>query len=147
MASRNDSASKSRACWSQLPASRQKLRDRKSTRRYIEEADRSADGQLCVLYLNSALDLVGAMQWCCESPPELGSETGAILRHGKAIGAVGFILARTEPGDHYHPDPRTISAVSNLRRLSAELDLPLLDYLVFPAGEAVSVGGPLVSNC
>lgn len=128
--------------WSQLPASRQKLRDRNATRRYIEEIDGQCHGQLCALYLNSALDLIGAMRWCGESSPDLGHETANILRHGKAIGAVGFLLARGDPGETYHPDHSIVSAVSRLRRVSTELDLPLLDYLVFPAGQAVSVGGP-----
>ena len=128
--------------WSQLPTSRQKLRDRKATRRYVEEMDASSHGQLYVLYLNGALDLIGAMRWLGESAPELGHETGNILKHGEAIGAAGFILARCDPGATYHPDPLIISAVSKLRSLSAELDLPLLDYLVFPAGQPVSVGGP-----
>jgi DNA repair protein RadC len=129
-----------------LPASRQKLRDREATRRYIEEIDGSSHDQLCVLYLNRALDLIGAMRWRGESAPVLSHETSNILRHGKAIGAEGFILARSDPGDTYHPDPLTISAVSKLRRVSAELDLPLLDYLVFSAGQPVSVGGPQFRN-
>jgi len=83
------------------------------------------------------------MRWRGEATPELDRETGNILRHGKAIGAVGFILARSDSGETYHPDPPTISAVSKLRRVSAELDLPLLDYLVFVAGQHISVGGPL----
>ena len=147
MDSANDLHSESSAQWSQVPAGRQKLRDRKVTRRYVEELDASAHGQLCVLYLNGALDLIGAMQWRGESAPALGNETANILRHGKAIGAVGFILARRDVSEKYHPDRPTILAVSKLRRLSAELDLPLLDYLVFPHGQAVSVGGPQVRDC
>ena len=130
------------ANWSELPARRQKLSDRKATRRYVEEIEGSAHGQLCVLYLNGALELIGAMRWCSESAPALGNETGNILGHGKAIGAVGFILARLDPSETYLPDQPSVLAVSKLRRLSAELDLPLLDYLVFPLGETVSVGGP-----
>lgn len=128
--------------WSQLPASRQNLGDRKATRQFIEEIDSDRHGQLCVLYLNDALDLIGAMRWCGESTPGLSHETRNILRHGEAIGAAGFVLARCYPAETYHPDPPIISAVSKLRRVSAELDLPMLDYLVFPAGETVSVGGP-----
>lgn len=142
MVSRDASHSKVDSMWSQLPAARQKLRNRKATRRYIAEIDGSSHGQLCVLYLNGALDLVGAMRWCGKSAPKLGHETANILRHGEAIGAAGFILARCDPSETYHPDPPTISAVSKLRRLSAELDLPLLDYFVFPAGQPVGVGGP-----
>ena len=144
MDSANNLHSERNANWSQLPADRQKLRDRKATRRYVEEMAGSAHGQLCVLYLNGALDLIGAMQWRGDSAPTLGNEIANILRHGKAIGAVGFLLARRDPGENYHPDRPTVLAVSKLRRLSAELDLPLLDYLVFPVGEAVSVGGPQV---
>ena len=139
---RNDSHSKIDSSWSQLPASRERLRNRTAIRRYIERIDGNCLGQQCVLYLNDALDLIGAMRWCDESAPKLAHETGYILRHGEAIGAVGFILARSDPGETHRPDPLTISSVSKLRSLSAELDLPLLDYLVFPAGEPVSVGGP-----
>jgi len=142
MVSRDDSHSKIESIWSQLPGARQKLRDRKATRRYIEGIDGNCHGQLCVLYVNGALDLIGAMRWCGERKPELGHETRNILAHGQAIGAAGFILARSDPHKTYHPDPAIISAVSKLRRLSAKLDLPLLDYLVFPAGQTVSVGGP-----
>jgi len=144
MVSRNDSHTTLDSTWSQLPASRQKLRDRKATRRYVEEIDRSSCGQLCVLYLNGALDLIGVMRWCGESAPALGKETRSIVRHGKALGAAGYILARTDLGETYRPDRLTVSAVSKLRRVSAELDLPLMDYLVFPAGQTVSVGGPQV---
>lgn len=146
MVSKSDSHSEIDSTWSQLPASRQKLRDRKAIRRYIEEIDHSSPGQLCVLYVSGALDLIGAMRWCGESAPGLATETRTILRHGEAIGAVGFILARTDPGENYHPDQLTVSAVSKLRRVSAELDLPLLDYLVFPVGQTVSVGGPHVRS-
>lgn len=146
MVSRNDSHWEIDSTWTQLPASRQKLRDRKTTRLYIEEIDRSSPGQLYVLYLNGALDLIGAMRWCGGSAPALSSETRSILGNGKAIGAAGFILARTDPGENFHPDRLTVSAVSKLRRVSAELDLPLLDYLVFSVGQTVSVGGPQVRN-
>jgi DNA repair protein RadC len=146
MVSRNDSHSEIDSTWSQLPASRQKLRDRKAIRRYIEEIDRSSPGQLCVLYLNGALDLIGAMRWCGESAPALAIETRTILGHGEAIGAVGFILARTDPAENYYPDQLTVSAVSKLRRVSAEFDLPLLDYLVFSVGQTFSVGGPNVRS-
>lgn len=142
MVSRDESHLEMDSRWSQLPASRQKLRDRKAIRRYIEEVRRSSDDQLCVLFLDGALDLIGAMRWRGDHAPALAHETRNIFRHGKAIGAVGFILARSEPAETYRPDPPTISAVSKLRRLSAELDLPLLDYLVFPEGQSVSVGGP-----
>lgn len=142
MTPRNDSHEKIGSSWSQLPASRQKLKDRKATRRYIEEIDVNCHGQLCVLYLNGALDLIEAIRWCGECPPELGNETRSMIRHGEAIGAAGFILTRRDSGETYCPNPRLISEVSKLRRLSAELDLPLLDYLVFPAGQPVSVGGP-----
>jgi DNA repair protein RadC len=147
MESTHELHSQREANWSQLPARRQKLRDRKATRRYVEEIEGSPHDQLCVLYLNGALDLIGAMRWCSESAPALGNETGNILRHGKAIGAVGFILARRDPSEKYHPDRPTVLAVGKLRRLSAELDLPLLDYLVFPLGQTVSVGGPQVGDC
>ena len=146
MNSRNDSHSKIDASWSQLPASGQKLRDRKAIRQYIEGIDANCHGQLCVLYVTSALDLIRAMRWCGESAPKLGHETGNILRHGQAIGAAGFILARTDPDENYYPDRLTIAAVSKLRRVSAELDLPLLDYLVFSVGQTFSVGGPNVRS-
>ena len=144
MVSSNDSHWGIDSTWSQQPGTRRKLKDRKATRLYIEEIDRTSRGQLFVLYLNGALDLIGAMRWCGPSAPALGSETRIILRNGKAIGAAGFILARTDPGENYHPDPLTVSAVSKLRRVAAELDLPLLDYLVFSVGQTVSVGGPQV---
>ena len=146
MVSKSDSHSEIDSTWSQLPASRQKLRDRKAIRRYIEEIDRGSPGQLCVLYVNGALDLIGARRWCGESAPALPTETRTILRHGEDIGAVGFILARTDTGENDYPDRLTVEAVSKLRRVSAELDLPLLDYLVFPVGETVSVGGPNVRS-
>ena len=141
MESTNHVKSDGDAKWSQLPGRRQKLKDREAIRRYLDDID-GAQGQLCVLYLNGALDLVRAMKWCSEGAPSLGDETRNILGQGEAIGAEGFILARREPGEEYHPDRRTVLAVSKLRSLSAELDLPLLDYLVFPVGQAVSVGGP-----
>lgn len=142
MVSRAKSHSTPDLAWSRLPAARQKLRDRKAIRRYVEEMDAARDGRQMVLYLNGAMDLVGAMEWRGKEAPALGPETKAILSSGQAIGAAGFILARTCLDQFYHPDPFTVSAVSKLRRLSAELDLPLLDYLVFSTGEPVSVGGP-----
>lgn len=128
--------------WTQLPASRQKLRDRDAVRRWVEQIDLDRHGQLCTLYLNGSLDLVGAMRWCGERAPKLGDEMPTILKHGRLCGAAGFILARTEPAATYRPGPVTISETSKLRRLSAELDLPLLDHLVFSPGSTVSVGGP-----
>ena len=146
MISRNDSHPEIDSSWSQLPAPHQKLRDRKAIRRYLEEIDSSNHGLLCVLYLNGAQDLIGVMRWCGERTPALGNETRNILKHGETIGAVGFILARTDSGDAYCPDRPTVAAVSKLRRVSAELDLPLLDYLVFPVGQTVSVGGAQVGT-
>jgi DNA repair protein RadC len=146
MVLRNDSHSEIDSAWSQLPVSGQKLRDRKAIRRYVEEIDRSSPGQLCVLYVNVALDLIGAMRWRGESAPALVLETRTILRHGAAIGAAGFMLARTDPDENYYPDRLTVLAVSELRRFSAEFDLPLLDYLVFSVGQTFSVGGPNVRS-
>jgi DNA repair protein RadC len=141
MDSRNDLHSGKNPKWSELPAGRQKLGDRGATRRYVEEIDGSADGHLCVLYLDGSLNLIGAMKWCGERAPVLDEQTPDILRRGKEIGAAGFILARRSPGEKYYPDPPTVLATGKLRRVSADLDLPLLDYLVFPLGQVVSIGG------
>ena len=133
--------------WSQLPAGRQKLRDRAAIRRYVEEIGSREHDQLCVLYLNRALDLIGAIKWCGESAPALGCETELILSYGKAIGAEGFVLARRDSSEEWQPDRPTVLAVSKLRRLSAELDLPLLDYLVLRVGQTLSIGGPQGRDC
>lgn len=142
MISNNQLLTDTSSNWTQLPATRQKLRDRNSVRCFVQGIEGSAPGQIHVFYLNDSLDVIGAMRWSGKHTPKLADETPGIIGQGKAIGASGYILACADPGESYRPPPPIVSAVSKLRRASAALDLPLLDYLVFAGDRAVSVGGP-----
>jgi hypothetical protein len=130
------------SAWSQLPTNHERIKGRDAVRRYLEGVGDQALGELCVLYLSNALDLLGAARWCGLNAPQLHQESGTIFHHGEVLGAAGFIIARTVHGKVYHPDPRTVSAISKLRRVSAELDIPMLDYLIFTSTQTLSVGGP-----
>jgi hypothetical protein len=125
--------------WSELPITRKALKDREAIRELVEEI--SGNDQLCALYLDSELNLIGATRWSGADAPDLGNETSRLLNKCIDFGAVGFILARIDISETYRAGPATLDAIGKLRQVSAEYEMPLLDYLVFPACEAVALGG------
>ena len=66
---------------------------------------------------------------------------GRIYCSGKALGASAFLLVHNHPSGDPTPSPDDLRATKWLRRMSAELDLPLLDHLVVAKGGMRSIGG------
>jgi hypothetical protein len=130
------------SAWSLLPTNHLRIKGREAVRRYLEAVGDQAVGELWVLYVGDALDLLGAARWCGSTAPLLQHESGTIFHHGQVLGAAGFIIARTVPGKVHQPDPTVISVISKLRRVSAELNMPMLDCLIFTSTQTLSVGGP-----
>jgi hypothetical protein len=135
----NEQLSITNSNWTRLPVTRRTLKGEDAIRQYVEEI--GGDAQLCALYLDADLQLLGATRWSGAAAPDLGKETSRLLNNCIDFRADGFILARTDPGKTYRPGPATLAAIGRLRQIAAEYEMPLLDYLVFPSGETVALGG------
>jgi DNA repair protein RadC len=65
----------------------------------------------------------------------------AILCRGHALKASGFILVHNHPSGDARPSATDVRTTNILRRLSHELDLPLLEHFIIAGDELTTVGG------
>lgn len=63
-----------------------------------------------------------------------------IIGRGLQIGAAGFLLVHNHPSGNAAPSADDIACTARLRRLSAELDMPLLDHLIVAGDEVRAIG-------
>jgi DNA repair protein RadC len=67
--------------------------------------------------------------------------TAAILCRGHALKASGFFLVHNHPSGDPRPSATDIRTTNILRRLSHELDLPLLEHFIIAGDDLATVGG------
>ena len=94
---------------------------------------------LLALYVDCELNLLavetvgqGNIAGCSIRP-------GLIHLKGHTHGAAGFLLVHNHPSGDPTPSPQDIRATHWLRRLFADLDMPLLDHLIVAKGGTRSV--------
>lgn len=123
-------------------ATARRLGGRESVREYVQLHHRNGPDGAIVLFVSDDLDLLEANHHRGRGSPEISRNLMELVRRGRQIGAAGFLIAQVHPGERYNPDPATVAATKALRRDAADLDLPLLDHLVFTDTQTVSIGGP-----
>ncbi|MEO8177027.1 MAG: JAB domain-containing protein [Sphingomicrobium sp.] len=67
-------------------------------------------------------------------------EVGRILHRALDVGAAGILLVHNHPSGDPTPSISDIQATARLRRISADLDIHLIDHLVVAGGQIKTVG-------
>lgn len=123
------------------PFSLNKITGRAAVRPLLESLGQSERGVALALYINNDLELVGTRRVGFGAVRDVRFRLTTIVRYGKELGAEGFIIAHYLPPGDPEPSLDAVNATNDLRRQTAELDLPLLDHLIITDEKMISVGG------
>lgn len=95
---------------------------------------------LLAFYVTNDLRLIAV------EPPQRGAansidvDVAKLLCRARQLEAGGFILVHNHPAGTPRPSQRDIAFTQKLRRLSAELNVPLLDHFILAGRELVRIG-------
>lgn len=117
------------------------VRGRAQVKAYVESLGREATEWLLALYVDQALQLLAVDTIGRGDVSGVRVKFARILCRGHALNAARFILVHNHPSGNPNPSKADIQITERLRRVSAELEMPLLDHLIIAGDEIVSVGG------
>lgn len=74
------------------------------------------------------------------SVAEVSIDVGTVIYRARSIGAQGFLLVHNHPSGDPTPSSADIKVTQRLRRISSELDVPLLDHFIVAGTRMEAVG-------
>lgn len=116
------------------------VRNQAAVLAYVESLADETHEWLLALFVDAQLHLIAVDTVGRGSVGGCQINFGRIYCQGRALGAAAFLLVHNHPSGDPTPSPDDLRATKWLRRISTELDLPLLDHLVVARGGMRSVG-------
>lgn len=110
------------------------VRDRASVEAYVATLAEASFEWLLALYVDEALNLLSVHAVGKGDVGGCEINLGRIYLFGKAVGAAAYLLVHNHPSGDPTPSPTDVRATMRLARLSAELDMPLLDHFIVASG-------------
>lgn len=117
------------------------VRDRKAVHAYVQTLGEEAREWLLALFVDRALNLLAVETIGRGDISGVRVNFAAILCRGHALDAAGFILVHNHPSGDPSPSASDIALTNKLRRLAAELDIPLLDHCIVAGDMFANIGG------
>jgi len=118
------------------------LRGRESVRQYVASLGAEAREWLLALYVDESLNLLSVETVARGSVSGIQNiSVAAIVCRCQSVNASGFILVHNHPSGDPRPSETDIRFTNVLRRLSQELNLPLLSHYVIAGDEMMAIGG------
>ena len=99
--------------------------------------------QLLVIYLDHQARLIRIVRSEEGRPCQTPIDIARIMRDGLNFGAAGFVLVHNHPSGDPRPSDADRWATDQLRRVAADLDMPLIDHLIVARGKIWSFSGSL----
>ena len=106
------------------------VRDRAALKAYVETLVEEAREWLLALFVDDQLNLLSVETMARGGISDCEVNFGEIYLRGRAVRAAGFFLVHTHPSGDPTPSRADIIVTNRLRRLSAELNLPLIEHVI-----------------
>jgi DNA repair protein RadC len=106
----------------------------------VNSLSRASHEAMLAFYVTKALDLLAIDIVGKGSISNVKVNLADILCRGRQLGAGAFLLVHNHPGGNPKPSQADIRFTNKMRRLSNELDLPLLDHFVISGSRMERVG-------
>jgi DNA repair protein RadC len=113
---------------------------RKAVRAYVESLGEEAHEWLLALYVNGHLELLAVDTVARGDASGCPVPLWKLIDRGHSLKAQGFILVHNHPSGDSTPSCSDIQVTRKLAYISHELNVPLLDHLVFARGELHEIG-------
>lgn len=127
-----------------LPASPKpwpwRIRNQEDLRLYIDGLDDEPVEWVLAFFLAKDLRLIAIDPAVKGDSTSCPVDYAGLICRGRQLGAAGFLMVHNHPSGRTKPSDIDIRTTQRLRRLSVELDMPLLDHFLFAGGELVRVG-------
>ena len=106
------------------------VRDQAALMAYVGTLADEAREWLLALFVDDQLNLLSVETMARGGVSECKVDVGEIYLRGRAVRATGFFLVHNHPSGDPTPSRADILVTNRLRRLSAELDLPLIEHVI-----------------
>ena len=116
------------------------VRGRTAVKAYVESLGSETREWLLALYVDKELQLLAVDTVSRGDVSSCRVNFRQIIRRGHALNAAGFILVHNHPSGDPTPSKDDIRTTIRLRRVSEEVELPLLDHLIIAGDQMKSVG-------
>ena len=115
------------------------IRDRAALLEYVSSLSEETHEWLLALYVDDALNLLGVDTVGRGGVGDCRVDFGLIYCRARSVGAAGFFLAHNHPSGDPTPSRADIQVTNRLRRLSAEMDLSLIEHVVIAESGVQSI--------
>lgn len=115
------------------------VRDRAAVKAYVESLKDEAVEWLLALYVDESLNLLSVHAVGKGDVGSCAINLGKLYLFGKSIGAAAYLLVHNHPSGDPTPSATDVRVTQRLARLSAELDMPLLDHFIVARGGMLTV--------
>ena len=106
------------------------VRDRAAVKAYVATLSAETREWLLALFVDKKLNLLAVDTVGRGDISSVEVNLTAILCRGHALDAAGFILVHNHPSGDPRPSSDDARFTNHLRRISHELDIPLLDHFI-----------------
>ena len=109
---------------------------------YVEGLAEEPLEWLLAFYVASDLRLIAVEPATDAEVGSVALDLGRTVCRAKQLGAAGFILLHNHPSGTARPSAADIALTRKLRRLSNDMDVPLLDHFILAGTELVRIDPP-----
>lgn len=113
---------------------------RSLVKEYVESLSDELEEWLLAMFVDASLGLLSVETIGRGDACSVPIDFRRLIGRGLQIGAEGFLLVHNHPSGDATPSAADLACTARLRRLSAELDMPLLDHLIVAGGEVRAIG-------
>lgn len=117
-----------------------RLHDRSSVVAYVASLSDEVDEWLLAMFVDPHLALLSVETIARGDARSVTINFRHLIGRGLQIGAAGFLLVHNHPSGDPRASAADVAVTSRLRRVSADLDMPLLDHLIIAGGQVRAVG-------
>lgn len=96
---------------------------------------------MLALFVDKELNLLAVHTVARRDVAGVNLPTAQIVCRGHALGAAEFFLVHNHPSGDPQPSKSDVRVTNRLRRLSAELEMPLIAHCIVAGSEIQTVGG------
>ena len=118
---------------------RGRLRDSAADEAYVGSLRDETIEWLLALFVDDDLNLLSVETIAKGGIGSVTVDKPRIICRGHVVGATGFILVHNHPSGDPTPSQSDIQLTRQLRRLAAEMEMPMLDHFVVGKGAIVRV--------
>lgn len=117
-----------------------RIRNKDDLRAYIDGLDNEPIEWLLAFFVAKDLRLIAVEPAAKGDASSCPVDNAGLICRGRQLDAAGFLLVHNHPSGRAEPSNADIEITQRLRRLSLELNMPLLDHFIFAGGKLVRIG-------